>query len=45
MKVASRSGENSKVGTITGISFEEGTSYLKMGLEKIAMNEIISILA
>ena len=37
--------KTSKVGTITGISFEEGTSYLKMGLEKIAMNEIISILA
>jgi flagellar basal-body rod modification protein FlgD len=37
--------KTSKVGTITGISFEEGTSYLKMGLDKIAINEIISILA
>jgi flagellar basal-body rod modification protein FlgD len=35
----------SKVGTVTGISFENGTTYLNMGPDKITINDIIAILA
>jgi flagellar basal-body rod modification protein FlgD len=32
------------VGTVTGISFENGTTYLKLGSGKITMGDILSIL-
>jgi flagellar basal-body rod modification protein FlgD len=35
----------SKVGTVTGISFENGTTYLNMGTDKITISDIIAILA
>jgi flagellar basal-body rod modification protein FlgD len=35
----------SKVGTVTGISFENGITYLNMGTDRITISDIIAILA
>jgi flagellar basal-body rod modification protein FlgD len=34
-----------KVGTVTGISLENGITYLKLGPDKITINEMIAVLA
>jgi flagellar basal-body rod modification protein FlgD len=35
----------SKMGTVTGISIENGVTYLNLGPDKIVLNEVIAILA
>jgi flagellar basal-body rod modification protein FlgD len=35
----------SKIGTVTGISFEDGITYLELGPDKITINEMIAVLA
>ena len=35
----------SRVATVDGISFENGTAYIKMGSSKVAINDIIAIMA
>jgi flagellar basal-body rod modification protein FlgD len=36
--------QTSKTGTVTGISFENGTTYLKLGADQITINDLTAIL-
>jgi flagellar basal-body rod modification protein FlgD len=35
----------SRIGTVTGVSFENGVTYLNMGPDRVTINEILAILA
>jgi len=37
--------KTSRIGTVTGISFENGVTYLNLGPDKVSINEILAILA